>query len=140
MRKFISSHGRHIVAILTVMMIVLGFVGAAYASAIDEIYNDHKGNISDKIKSDGSTDDREILRKIDEQVSNIVATVRVIATIAAVVFVIWIGIVFITSGGHPQRLMQIKTQIVLFFVSLICIFMAEPIVRFVLSWFSKGGN
>lgn len=135
MRKFIKSHGKQMAVVLTVLMLFLSFANSAYA--IDDIYEKHKkGNISDKIKSGNNLDETEILKKIDDQVSNIVATVRVIATIAAVVFVIWLGIIFFTSGGNPQRLMQAKTQVAMFFLSLVCIFLAEPIVRFILSWFN----
>lgn len=135
MMKFIRNYGKQLVTILTVMVLVLGFTGTAFA--IDSLYNEleGEGNISDRIQTGSGADEKEILTKIDEQVSSIVTTVRVIATIFAVVFIIWIGITFVTSGGHPQKLMQIKSQIVLFFLSLVFIFMAEPIVRFVLSWF-----
>ncbi len=137
MLKFVKSYNKQLIAILTVMVLVLGFTGTAFA--IDGLYDqfeDGGSKISDRIQDGGNgADEKEILRKIDEQVSSIVTTVRVIATIFAVVFVIWIGITFVTSGGHPQRLMQIKSQIVLFFLSLVFIFLAEPIVRFVLSWF-----
>lgn len=134
MRKFFYKHGKKLVAAMMALVFLLSFASAAYAT--DQLYDKYKPKegIAEEIHKENSSDQKQILEDIDRQVANIVGTVRVIAAIFAVIFVIWIGIVFLTSGGNPQRLMQVKTQIALFFVSLICIFMAEGIVRFFLSW------
>lgn len=137
MVKFFNKHGKKLMTAMLALMLVMTFVVPAYAST-KGLYEDWKpDSIAKEIGKGGGADTTEILQKIDEQVANIVGTVRVIAAIFAVIFVIWIGVVFLTSGGNPQRLVQVKTQIVLFFLSLVCIFMAEPIVRFFLSWVVK---
>lgn len=141
MNKMLKKHNKKIIALLTVMILMLGFTAVAYANGdgAGKLYDDVKKNsIADQIRKGGNVNEKEILDKFDRQVSNVVTTVRVIAAISAVIFVIWLGIIFITSGGNPQRLAQAKTQVVMFFISMICIFLAEPIVRFVLSWFIGG--
>jgi len=96
-----------------------------------------QGSIADQITpgQGANLDETEILQKIDERVSSVVATVRVLATIFAVIFMIWMGFIFFTAGGNPHKLADAKTQIIFFFVSMLFIFAAEPIVRFVMSWF-----
>lgn len=127
------------IALLTVLFVIF-CSGVVFADGIEDIYEHWSGkSVGEQISQSGSDADAlQILREIEQQVSNVVATIRVIATIAAVIFFIWLGVVFFTSGGNPQRLAQAKTQVAMFFVSLICIFAAEPIVRFILSWFMKA--
>jgi len=125
-------------AVLLIVLLIMLCAGPVFASkGVDDIYNYwSKKRVGEQIGPGGSEADAlQILREIEKQISNVVATVRVIATIAAVIFIIWLGIIFFTSGGNPQRLAQAKVQVAMFFVSLICIFAAEPIVRFILSWF-----
>ncbi len=140
---------KEIVAIVLMCVLLLVFASAVYAAPnggasnlYDELKNQRQGTVADQINpANGSSGDtKEILNAIDDKVSQIVTTVRVIATIGAVVFVIWLGIIFFTSGGDPRTLANAKTQVGLFFVSLICIFLAEPIVRFILSWFIGTGH
>lgn len=108
-------------------------------SGVEDLYDklDDRGSIAEQILpgAGGGQSETQILSRIDERVSDVVATVRVIATMFAVVFFIWMGFIFFTAGGNPHKLVEAKTQIVMFFISMLCIFAAEPIVRFVLSWF-----
>ncbi len=127
-----------IALILICFLLIVSFAGVVFAnkSAVEEIYDEFAGkSIAEQIKPGENRDATAILVEIEQKISAVVATVRVIATIFAVMFFIWIGLVFFTAGGSPQKLMGAKTQVAMFFVSMLCIFAAEPIVRFVLSWF-----
>jgi hypothetical protein len=128
---------RLLASILIIVFLVCGIAAPVAAGNLWDTIRDQTRSIGESIVpgAGGDQDAEEIISQVETQITNIVVTVRVIAAIAAVIFVIWIGIVFFTSGGNPIRLAQAKTQVALFFVSLICIFAAEPIVRFILSWF-----
>jgi len=107
--------------------------GSGMGSLYDRI---KKPSIAEEIiPQGGGSNETQILELIDEKVSSIVATVRVLATIFAVIFLIWMGLIFFTAGNNPQKLMGAKTQMAFFFISMLLIFLAEPIVRFVMSWF-----
>lgn len=128
-----------IIMMLLIVMVLSLFAAPAFAdkSSVEDLYESiKKDSIAGEITTQqGGPSETEILQKIDERVSAIVATVRVLSTIFAVIFLIWMGIIFFTAGNNPQKLMGAKTQIVFFFISMLFIFLAEPIVRFVLSWF-----
>jgi hypothetical protein len=128
---------KFLLSVLVMMVLVCGIAAPVAATPLYDEIKDQTDKVGESIVpgAGGDQDAEEIISQVETQITNIVVTVRVIAAIAAVIFVIWIGIVFFTSGGNPIRLAQAKTQVALFFVSLICIFAAEPIVRFILSWF-----
>ncbi len=127
-----------IVSLISAPVFATGDEETPGGSSVEELYTRMKGtdSLTERITSqeDGPTE-TQILSMIDERISHIVATVRVLATIFAVIFLIWMGLVFFTAGNNPQKLMGAKTQLVFFFISMLMIFLAEPIVRFVLSWF-----
>lgn len=120
---------------LAVIFLMISLAPAAFADTRD-LYDRFRpeGGIINQVTTDAEYDEIAILEQIDEKVSNVVATVRVVFTILAVIFVIWVGIIIFTSGSNPQKLASAKTYAVLFLVSTLCIFAAEPIARFVLSW------
>lgn len=128
-----------LVTVLVFLLVFVFFVNVVFADDVDDIYEKmkEKSKIAEQIGPDAASGKNatEILSEIEEKVSNGVATVRVVATIFAVVFFIWMGFVLFLSSGNPQKLSQVKLQFTMFCLSLICIFMAEPIVRFILSWF-----
>jgi hypothetical protein len=135
---------KRVISVLLLVSILLLIATPVFANqntgrtGVEDLFDRlDRGSIADQISPNagGGQDEAEILRQIDERISNIVATVRVLATIFAVVFFIWMGFIFFTAGGNPHKLVEAKTQIVMFFISMLCIFAAEPIVRFVLSWF-----
>ena len=96
MSKMLKKHNKKIIALLAVMILMLGFTAVAYANdGAGKLYDDVKKNsIADQIRKGSNVNEKEILDKFDKQVSNVVTTVRVIAAISAVIFVIWLGIFY----------------------------------------------
>lgn len=145
--KTICEHKKKLTSTLLVlfvaMIMVVGYTGFVSASGSSPLWGDmqqvggDEGLGSSIAPSAGGGDEAagEVIGKIENQVTSMIVTIRVLAAIAAVIFVIWIGIIFFTSGGNPMKLAAAKTQIGLFFAALVLIFAAEPIVRFILSWF-----
>jgi len=132
------TKNKHLALLLSIMLLSVAMICGTVSADVRDMYEEFQGggSITDRITpGGGQADAAEILATIEEQVSSGVAALRVIATIFSVVFIIWIGIIFFTSGGNPARLVTAKTQILLLFIALFCIFAAEPIVRFILSWF-----
>lgn len=62
----------------------------------------------------------------------IVDALRQIASIAAVIFIVWAGYLFWTGGGNPQKLAMAKDRVLWFLVAMLFVFGAEKIVGFII--------
>lgn len=103
-----------LLATILLLVFTLSFVSPAFAERLtDQIKNAQGDNIVDVA---------------DESGYAIVDTIRQLAVVGAIVFIIWAGIVFAGSGGNDRKISQAKTMLGVFLVCLILIFKAESIV------------
>lgn len=106
------------------------FMQSAYASPANKL-----------TESLGTTDSRiDIIDKVDEGGYKIVETVRSIAIVAAVIFIVWAGIVFWGAGGNPGKISEAKGKLIWFFIALVFIFMAENIFTTLANFFGISLN
>lgn len=135
----ICKHRKKIVLFLITItigiLISFSYADIAYADIWSRMESPNREVGNALIPSGSASGQPEVVTTMDRVIGITVTVVRTIAALVAVLFVVWIGFIFLTSGGDAMRIASAKTQIVIFLISVIIVFMTEPIVRFVLNWF-----
>lgn len=111
------------------IVLSLAFMCAGAASA-------DQGSLADAVRQyQGGQGGQAIAEEIDRVGSSIVGFARGIFGVAAVIFIMWAGVVFYGAGGDPNRIAMAKRLVAGFIVAMICIFSAEKIVGGLLGLF-----
>ncbi len=111
------------------IVLSLAFMCAGAASA-------DQGSLTDAVRQyQGGQGGQAIAEEIDRVGSSIVGFARGIFGVAAVIFIMWAGVVFYGAGGDPNRIAMAKKLVAGFIVAMICIFSAEKIVGGLLGLF-----
>lgn len=84
-------------------------------------------SLTESLKDATSSGGEDIIQKVDEGGYKAVNTIRSVAIVAAVIFLVWAGIIFWGAGGNPAKISEAKSKLIWFFVALVFIFMAENI-------------
>lgn len=76
--------------------------------------------------------------KLGSTVGNFIAFIYLIAVIAALLYLIWGGLKWITSAGDKTALQGAREHIVAAIIGLIIIFLSYLILNFILAFFLPG--
>lgn len=83
-------------------------------------------SVIDQVKQNLNSSD--LVTNVDTIAANVITFVRSLAALAAVIFLVWAGIIFWVNGRDARAMAEAKTQLVVFVIALFLIMGAEQIV------------
>jgi len=107
--------------LLTLLFVFIAFAPAQADGVIDQVQQ--------------NLDDSGLVTNVDTIAGNVITFVRSLAALAAVVFLVWAGIIFWVNGRDARAMAEAKTQLVVFVVALFLIMGSEQIVGALFSLF-----
>jgi len=134
LRALISTETKAIVfaiTLLSMLTLTIICVTSAYAGT---------DKLTDSLKEATSSGTEDIIEKVDEGGFKAVTTIRSVAIVAAVIFLVWAGIIFWGAGGNPGKISEAKSKLIWFFIALVFIFMAENIFATLADFFGIDLN
>lgn len=123
MNSCLTLKSKRIIFLLTLLIVT----SLLTALCVQSAYADGE-KLTDSLEDVlSSSSGQDIVEKVDEGGFKAVTTLRSIAIVAAVLFLVWAGVIFWGAGGNPGKISEAKSKLIWFFVALIFIFMAENI-------------
>lgn len=121
------------IAFLSVLTLSVSSVALFSTHAYADVGDDLCSGASIDLDGEGSCDEEGDATKVNDAIASVVNIFSVIIGVAAVIYIIYAGFKYVTSGGDSNKIGSAKSTIIYAVVGLIVVALAQVLVRFVIT-------